>query len=105
MFRVVLSLALAAFLGSYAFAGKHEGKQAKSPEELFKSLDVNNDGVVTFGEFSALTSKIKKAEARDKKEQAFKALDKDGKGLTLEQFKTLKLHKGHHKKQQDDAAK
>ena len=59
--------------------------QRLSPEEIFKKLDANNDGVLTLDEFKA-GRMGQKDPARA--EQVFKEMDKNNDGkVTLEEFK------------------
>ena len=63
-----------------------------SPEEIFKKLDTNNDGVISLDEFKAGPRAQKEP---DKAEAAFKKMDKDGDGkLTLEEFKAGRPPRG-----------
>jgi hypothetical protein len=50
--------------------------------QVFKVLDKNNDGRLTLEEYLA----DKKPEAKEQAENAFKEVDQQGKGLTLDQF-------------------
>ena len=72
-------------------AAEGEKKPHRTPEEIFKALDTNNDGVISLDEFKA-GPRGKKDPA--KAEEAYKKMNttNDGK-LTLEQFKA-----GHHEK-------
>jgi Ca2+-binding EF-hand superfamily protein len=93
---MVLGLVLAIGSGSAFAKGKKGGnKPHKTPEEIFKSLDKDNDGKVTLAEF---TAHKKDPEKKKKAEERFKAKDKNNDGsLTLDEMKA-KVEKHHKKK-------
>ncbi len=71
--------------GAGGSGGAGQGKRP-TPEEIFKKLDTNNDGVLSLDEFKA----SKRAQQDPAKAEAnFKAMDKNGDGvLSLEEFKS-----------------
>ena len=65
-------------------------KKKKDPEAVFKKLDKDNDGKLSFDEFKGKRTG-KKAEAAEKR---FKKADKDSdKSLNLEEFKASRTKK------------
>jgi len=82
---------LAALIGSFAltpaFGAKDADKEKKDPAEVFKTLDKDSDGKLTFEEF-----KGKRDEEKARKQFDAKDKDKDG-NLTLEEFKATKKKK------------
>lgn len=83
MRRLVFLLAVLLLIPSTVFAtpGMSDGKGA-SPEEKFKSMDKNGDGLVTREEFFEFYPNMH--------ESAFKAIDKDGSNtLTLEEWQAF----------------
>ena len=84
---------------SPSFAAK-KSKGTKGPDAVFKKMDTNGDGKVSFAEFKAFHEKGKKGKGKGKKgktknlEKAFAKLDKNKDGLlSLDEFKAA-----HHKK-------
>ena len=93
--KTILTLCAVAICGAFTLHAADGDKPKKpgaggdkpkmSPEEMFKKLDSNSDGVVTKDEFMA-GPRAKQDPA--KAEERFKALDKKGDGkITLEEFK------------------
>lgn len=88
MWRMLLSLAIVLCLGIGVAEAKPKPKPKEkpaptiSPEEVFMTLDKNSDGTLTLDEYL-----VKKTpELKDQAEKAFKEVDKEGEGLTLQQF-------------------
>jgi len=77
--------------GAGGSGGAGQGKRP-NPEEIFKQLDKNNDGVLSFDEFKA----SKRAQQDPTKAEAiFKQLDKNNDGvLSLEEFKSHRPQNG-----------
>ncbi len=92
----ILTLSLVAFVPlALANAADDEAKPKTAPnkraemaEKTFKTLDKDQDGVLTFDEFKGK----RKAKAMDKAEEIFKLIDADGDlKLTMKEFKNKPL--------------
>ena len=94
--KAILTLCALAICGAFTLhaadgakpkkpSDRKPGEGRRSPEEIFKKLDSNGDGVITKDEFMAGP---RAKEDPTKAGERFKALDKKGNGkITLEEFK------------------
>jgi aconitase A len=88
IFKSLVVAALAATAATPALADHHGGKdkgkgyERKSPEERFKKIDANGDGMISLEEFTAHHAKMKEKwkEKKEKKEKYKDKKHKDHKG-------------------------
>lgn len=78
--------ALGFFALSQTATAQDQQRKQPDPEVMFKGLDTNNDGSVTFEEFK--NKKRKREVPADRLEQMFTAIDSDKSGaFTFEEYK------------------